>query len=31
MLRVLEEKGHARHVQDGPRYVYVPRVARERA
>jgi predicted transcriptional regulator len=31
MLRVLEEKGHARHEQDGPRYVYVPRVARERA
>jgi predicted transcriptional regulator len=31
MLRVLEEKGHARHLQDGPRYVYVPSVARERA
>jgi predicted transcriptional regulator len=31
MLRVLEEKGHVRHEQDGPRYVYVPRVARERA
>jgi predicted transcriptional regulator len=31
MLRVLEEKGHARHLQDGPRYVYVPCVARERA
>ena len=31
MLRVLEEKGHARHEQDGPRYVYVPRVARDRA
>jgi predicted transcriptional regulator len=31
MLRVLEEKGHVRHEQDGPRYVYVPRVARARA
>jgi len=31
MLRVLEQKGHARHEQDGPRYVYVPRVARDRA
>ena len=24
MLRVLEEKGHTRHEQDGPRYVYLP-------
>lgn len=31
MLRILEEKGHARHEQDGPRYVYKPAVARERA
>jgi predicted transcriptional regulator len=31
MLRVLEEKGHARHEQDGPRYVYVPMVPRETA
>jgi predicted transcriptional regulator len=31
MLRVLEDKGHVRHQQDGPRYVYVPRVARDRA
>jgi len=31
MLRVLEAKGHVRHEQEGPRYVYVPRVARERA
>jgi predicted transcriptional regulator len=31
MLRVLEEKGHIRHEQDGPRYVFVPRVARDRA
>ena len=31
MLRILEEKGHARHEQDGPRYVYAPTVARENA
>ena len=31
MLRILEEKGHARHEQDGPRYVYKPVVARDRA
>jgi len=31
MLRVLEDKGHARHEQDGPRYVYKPVIARERA
>jgi BlaI family transcriptional regulator, penicillinase repressor len=31
MLRILEEKGHVRHEQDGPRYVYLPTVARERA
>jgi predicted transcriptional regulator len=31
MLRVLEEKGHVRHDQDGPRYVYLPRLARDRA
>lgn len=31
LLRVLEEKGHVRHEQDGPRYVYLPRVTRERA
>jgi predicted transcriptional regulator len=31
LLRVLEEKGHVRHEQDGPRYVYLPRVARDRA
>lgn len=27
-LRVLEEKGHVRHDQDGPRYVYSPAVPR---
>ena len=31
LLRVLEEKGHARHRQDGPRYVYLPTVPREKA
>jgi predicted transcriptional regulator len=31
MLTKLEAKGHVRHVQDGPRYVYVPTVPRERA
>ena len=24
LLRILEEKGHIRHEQDGPRYLYVP-------
>ncbi len=31
LLRVLEEKGHLQHTQDGQRYVYSPTVARERA
>ncbi len=31
LLRVLEDKGHLRHQQDGPRYVYLPIVPRERA
>ena len=31
MLRILEEKGHARHEQDGPRYVYKPTLARNNA
>jgi predicted transcriptional regulator len=29
-LRVLEQKGHLRHQPDGPRYVYLPKVNRER-
>jgi BlaI family transcriptional regulator, penicillinase repressor len=29
--RILEEKGHIRHEQDGPRYVYVPVVGRDNA
>ena len=28
-LRVLEEKGHVRHEEDGPRYVYFPAVPRD--
>lgn len=31
MLRILEDKGHIRHVQDGPRYIYLPTVARDSA
>src|SRR5216110_3997702 len=31
LLRVLEEKGHIRHEEDGPRYVFLPTVPRERA
>lgn len=31
LLRILEDEGHIRHVQDGPRYVYLPAVARSDA
>jgi BlaI family penicillinase repressor len=31
ILRVLERKGHVRHVEEGMRYVYLPAVAREKA
>ncbi len=31
MLRVLEEKGHLRHRQDGPRYLYLATVSRDKA
>ena len=31
MLRILGEKGHVRHEQDGPRYVYLPTLARDNA
>ncbi len=31
LLRILEDKGHVRHEQDGARYVYMPTVARNRA
>ena len=30
-LRVLEEKGHVRHVEEGRRFVYAPAVARSAA
>jgi len=30
-LRVLEEKGHARHEEDGVRFIYMPAVARHAA
>ena len=30
-LRVLEDKGHVRHEEDGQRYVYLPAVARRAA
>jgi BlaI family transcriptional regulator, penicillinase repressor len=30
-LRVLEEKGHVRHEEDGVRFVYMPAVARQAA
>jgi BlaI family transcriptional regulator, penicillinase repressor len=31
MLRTLEDKGHVKHHEDGPRYVYTPTVAKESA
>jgi predicted transcriptional regulator len=31
MLRILEEKGHLVHTNDGPRYVFLPTVPREEA
>ena len=31
LMRVLERKGHLTHRQDGPRYVYTPLVAKEKA
>ena len=31
MLRILEEKGHLRHEQDGPRYAFLPTVPRQEA
>ncbi len=30
-LRVLEEKGHVRHLEEGTRFVYLPMVAKESA
>ena len=31
MLRVLEDKGHLRHEEQGPRYVYLPTLPRDKA
>ena len=31
LLRILEDKGHARHESKGTRYLYLPSVPRERA
>ncbi len=31
MLRVLEEKGHVKHQEEGLKYVYAPMVARDKA
>ncbi len=31
MLRILEDKGHLRHTQEGPRYVFRPTLGREAA
>jgi len=31
LLRILEEKGHIRHEAEGPRYIFMPLVPRDRA
>ena len=31
LLRVLEQKGHVRHQEEGLRYVYLPRLTRDKA
>jgi len=31
LLRILEQKGHVRHEEDGPRYVFIPCVSRQKA
>lgn len=31
LLRILEDKGHLRHREDGPRYAYLPTESREKA
>jgi len=31
LLRILEEKGHLRHREDGARYIYAPTQSREKA
>ena len=31
LLRILEQKGHLRHEEVGPRYIFLPTVSRDRA
>jgi predicted transcriptional regulator len=31
LLRILEDKGHIRHEQEGPRYVFTPKLPRDKA
>ncbi len=31
LMRILEQKGHIRHTQDGPRYVFSPTIPRDEA
>ena len=31
LLRILEDKGHVRHEQDGPRYIFTPKTPRDKA
>lgn len=31
LLRILEEKGHLKHREEGPRYVYFPATSRQKA
>ena len=31
ILRVLERKGHVRHIEEGMRYIYMPVITREKA
>ena len=31
MLRLLEEKGYVKHEQQGPRYIYLPTLSRDKA
>lgn len=31
LMRLLEEKGHLKHKQDGPRYIYMPTVPKTKA
>jgi BlaI family penicillinase repressor len=31
LLRLLEDKGHLRHVQEGKKYVFIPTLARQKA